>query len=259
MQEKLSEVVLILVGSTLITVILAVLIIFALYIGQKRKFRHRKELFELKSTYDQEVLRTQLETQAQTFETISQELHDNVGTLISMALVHLKTPPDESGKISPEANHLLDEALDILRDISRSINPENIHRMGLEQAIRNELNRIRRLKMFKTEYISEGIEFSIDAQKEIILFRIIQEGLNNIVKHSGGDKVVVSVKFNDPCLSISLTDNGKGFVFQPHQGDFINHSGIKNMTKRANLINGKLTIKSELEKGTRVQLDYAGG
>lgn len=257
MQEKLSEVVLILIGSTLITLILAVLIVIAVYIGQKRKFRHRQELIEMKSTYEQEVLKTQLETQAQTFETISQELHDNVGTLISMAMMQLKgSSAHATEKVMQEADKLLDEAMAILRDISRSINPDFIHKMGLGQSIRNELDRLRKSKQFTTNYSSEGIEFSIDPQRQIIIFRIVQEALNNVIKHSGGDKVTVSVSFNEPSFAISIRDNGKGFLFKPDQGDLVNHSGLINMTKRARLIEGNLRIESEIDKGTLVQLEY---
>jgi len=78
MQEKLSEVVLILIASTLIILILAILIVVALFINQRRNFKHRQDLSDLKNVYEREVLKTQLETQAHTFEVISQELHDNV-------------------------------------------------------------------------------------------------------------------------------------------------------------------------------------
>jgi len=260
MQEKLSEVILILVGSTLTTLILASLIVIALFIGQKRKFRHRKELIDMKHNYDQEVLRTQLETQTQTFETISQELHDNVGNLISMAMVQMKSGGDgASAKAKNDSLHLLDEAMDILRDISRSINPENIQRRGLGQSIRNELDRMRRSRLYTAEYVSEGVEFAMEPQLQIILFRIVQEALNNVIKHSGGNRITVSTCFNEPILSIAIQDNGKGFVFQDGQGDFLNHSGIQNMRKRARLIGAELTLKSELEKGTLVQLDYPAG
>ena len=119
MPQELSEVVLILVGSTFVILLLISLIIVALFISQKRKFRHRHELAVLKNTYEQEVLRTQLETQMQTFETISQELHDNVGTLVSMAMVHLNST--ESTAVQrmhwEETNKLLDEAMNILREV----------------------------------------------------------------------------------------------------------------------------------------------
>ena len=111
--QGLSEVVLILVGSTLIILLLIGLIVLALFISQKRKFRYRQQLLDIKYQNEQEVLRAQLETQAQTFQTISQELHDNVGTIMSIAIVHSKAAasalPDN--KNLTESSKLLEEGL----------------------------------------------------------------------------------------------------------------------------------------------------
>src|SRR5215212_5152463 len=91
MQEKLSEVTLILVGSTVIILMLTGLIVLSLFINQKRKFRYRQEKLEMKNNFNQEILRSHLEIQSQAFESISRELHDNVGTLISIAIVHIRS------------------------------------------------------------------------------------------------------------------------------------------------------------------------
>ena len=261
MQEKLSEVVLILIASTLIILILAILIVVALFINQRRNFKHRQDLSDLKNVYEREVLKTQLETQAHTFEVISQELHDNVGTLISMALVHLKSAPvflrDVENKNLLEANNTLEEAMGILRDISRSLNPERIQYLGLAESIRLELDRLRRTKQYTTDYRCTGEEFSIEPQRQMICFRIVQEALNNVIKHAHANHIVVNVNFENPKLELFIQDNGNGFVYLPDQGGFVNQSGISNMRKRAKLINASFSIKSELGKGTVVQLSHS--
>src|SRR5690606_3087148 len=100
---------------------------------------------------------TQIETYTLTLETISRALHDNVGTLVSMAMVHLKSvPKSNTPDNTAEATQLLDEVMDTLRDISRSINPENIRRRGLAQAIQNELDRLKRTKTFATTFRTDG-------------------------------------------------------------------------------------------------------
>jgi two-component system NarL family sensor kinase len=259
MQEKLSEVVLILVSSTLIILLLAVLIVVALFINQRRRFKYRQDLSEMKNTYEREVLKTQLETQAQTFEVISQELHDNVGTLISIALVHLKSDPiflKEGNKNLLEVNNTLDEALDILRDISRSINPDRIEKLGLGHSIRNELDRLKRTKMFTTELAITGEEFSIEPQRQMICFRIVQEALNNIIKHAQANHISVKANFDKPKVELTIEDNGRGFDQPSDQGSFVKQSGIANMTKRAKLINALFSIKSEIGKGTVVNLSH---
>lgn len=256
MQEKISEVVLILIASTLIIVILSILIIVAVIISQRRKFRHRRELIELKANYEKEVLNIQLETQTQTLETISRELHDNVGTLVSMALVHLKSRPvnNLSQNSFEEATRLLDEVMTDLRDISRSINPENIQRRGLAQSIQNELDRLKRTRVFVTEFKTDGKIFPIDPQTQVILFRIVQESLNNAIKHSQGTELAVAMTFDRPLLIISIRDNGKGFMHNPQNGDYLNHSGLRNMRKRAALIKARLSVESEKNVGTLVRI-----
>ena len=260
MQEKQSEVILILVSSTVTIAILTSLIVIALFISQRRRFRHHQELTELKNIYEREVLKTQLETQSHTFAMISQELHDNVGTLISMGIVHLKSLPEFLGESADknilEANKTLDEAMGILRDISRSINPDYIQKLGLSQSIRNELDRFKRTKMFATKYQTEGEEFPIDPQKQMIIFRIFQEALNNVIKHANAKDISVALRFEKPLLELLVQDNGRGFVYLSDQGGYVNQSGIANMTKRAKLINATLLIKSEIGKGSEIKLTY---
>lgn len=262
MQEKLSEVVLVLVGSTLVILILTTLIVVSLFIQKKRKFRHRQELTHLTNLYEKEVLRTQLETQSQTFESISRELHDNVGTLISIGLVHLSTLTGEvhlPGKQKlEEVQQLLNEAMDILRDIARSINPATISSIGLEKAIYNELEKIQKTNLFTIQYHAEGEEFPIEPQKQIILFRITQEALNNIIKHSHASKIMVNLVFSHPVLTLWIRDNGKGFNYHPdNDTTFSKESGIKNMLTRSKLIGANLQIESSIGKGTSVKLHYS--
>lgn len=258
MPQELPEVVLIMVASTFIILLLISLVVFALFVSQKRKLRFQQELTVMKHNYEQEVLKTQLETQLQTFETISQELHDHVGLLISMAMVHLNS--GDTGQVNhwKETNSLLDEAMDTLRDISRSINPDGIAKRGLHQSIANEVIRLKRMKKFQTAFKSEGNEFGIEPEKQVIFFRIVQEALNNIIKHSGGDTIAVSLTFAAPRIELSIHDNGRGFELPDQKGSAAETSGLSNMKRRALMINADLEIESKKDRGTRVTLTYRG-
>lgn len=257
MQERLPEVVLILIASTSIILLLITLVVISLFISQRRKFRHKQELTNVRYAYEQEVLQTQLETQLQTFESISQELHDNVGTLVSMAIVHLNSVNGaDSGKHLLETNKLLDEAMSTLRDLSRSINPENIRKQGLMQAMKNEVMRLKRSGRWDVQFNTRGDAFPMEPETEIIFFRVFQEALNNVIKHSGATKIDVSLAFQQPMVTLSIVDDGKGFVFAPDSGEFVDKSGLRNMRKRAQLINASLAINPTMGKGTEVILRY---
>lgn len=258
MQEKLlsKAALIILVGSTLIIVILISLVITALFINQKRKFRHIHEIGDLKNDFDKELLKTQLEIQFQTLETISRELHDNIGTIISIALAHVKTlarinnKQDEQRII--EIDSLLNEAIDTLRDISKSINPENIKKLGWLRSFYAELEKITKTKLFEVELLTEGEPFQIEESKQIILFRILQEALNNIVKHSDASTIKTHILFSKNECRISLSDDGKGFT-----DDFFSEgSGVNNMKARAAMIPAIFEIESVPNKGTIINISY---
>jgi signal transduction histidine kinase len=254
MPEKFSEVTLILFASTLIILLLTGLIVVSLFINQRRKYRFHREKFEMQTNFDRELLRSHLEIQSQAFESISRELHDNVGTLISIAMVHIRSmsvSATDTEKVS-EADSLLNEAMDSLRDISRSINPENINRLGWQKSFISELERIRKTKLFHVQYSEEGPPFAIEIQKQIIIFRILQETLNNIVKHSCGNQIYAHVWFKNNVVSITIRDDGKGFGTDvPAEG-----AGIKNMRSRAAMLPAVLDIESEAGSGTTVRLTY---
>jgi len=255
MPEELQEVTLILCGSTIIILLLAGLIVFSLFINQKRKFRFRQETLVMKNNFDQELLRSRLEIQTQAFESISHELHDNVGTLISIAMVHIGLlDKDAPGKETiAEAEGLLNEAMNTLRDISRSIHPENINRLGWQQSFTGELDRIRKTNLFTVEYTQQGHPISIEISKQVIIFRILQESLNNIVKHSNGNHITAQVLFDANGVTIQIADDGKGINTA---GNAVDGSGIRNMQARAAMLPASLRIENGENKGTVVTLCY---
>jgi two-component system NarL family sensor kinase len=257
MQTKLSEVALLMVGSTMIILLLTSLIITYMFINQKRKLRHVHELNDLKNSYDREILQTRLEIQDQTLKTISRELHDNVGTIVSIALVHVKSmiPVEnerEQQKVA-EVSGLLNEAIDTLRDISKSINSDNITRDGWLHGFLLELDRVRKIKLFEISSSVEGTGFDLEPSKQLILFRLLQEAMNNIVKHAEAKRVDVKVSFSGNRLSIVIRDNGKGF---DHTGSLTDGSGIRNMQARAAMLPALLNIHSIQGNGTTVEFIY---
>jgi len=259
MHQEFSEVTLILFGSTFIILMLTGLVVLSLFINQKRKYRFLQEKSEMKNNFHQELLRSHLEIQSQAFESISRELHDNVGTLISIAMVHIKSisfnmPENEQLKLT-EADSLLNEAMYTLRDISRSINPENINRLGWQKSFIAELDRIRKTNSFNVYYSEEGAPFTIEMQKQIIIFRILQETLNNIVKHSNGQDIYGHIRFSDVGVTITIKDNGKGFRQQLTDLS-TDGSGLRNMRARAAMLPASLDIESRIEEGTVVTLSY---
>ena len=92
----------------------------------------------------------------------------------------------------------------------------------------------------------------MESQKELIIFRIIQEGFNNIIRHAGASKVKLNLDYNAHHIDVFITDNGKGFCKKTVEQNKNANAGLINMEKRALLFNGKTIIDSKMELGTKI-------
>ena len=109
--------------------------------------------------------------------------------------------------------------------------------------------------MFTVAYTQEGDPFAVELGKQVIIFRILQESLNNIVRHSNGLHIGCHVSFSGGEVNITITDDGKGFD-QPGEMDYRNGSGLRNMRARAAMLPAVLSIGNGPKKGTVVKLTY---
>jgi signal transduction histidine kinase len=257
MQEE-HNIELIAIGfGTLLILFLIGFIISILFIYQRRKYRHVKELEAIKLNHDRESFKSQLEIQEETFQYISQEIHDNVGQFLSLAKLHLNTFNFDNKEIAIEkissSSELLTTALDDLRDLSRSLSSEMIRNGGFDKAIEQQILQMQKTGKFHVIFDVKGDYHFLDEQKEIILFRILQEALNNIVRHSSASEVIIFLYYVGDSVKMLIQDNGKGFDLS-----FIERSrkkivgGINNMKKRATLINADFEIESHPGSGTKI-------
>lgn len=242
--------------TTLTVVLLIVVIIVIFSIFQNRKAEFLFEQKEAEQRFEEEIVKSQLETQEQTLQNISWELHDNVGQLLSVARMQLNIiQPDLSQKqksIINETGELISKSLQELRSLSKLLNPEVVKNMGLEEAIQLEIDRFNRLNFIDAAFNINGESVTIDQKDEIILFRILQEFLSNSVKHSKTTKLDVNLTYTPQNLVIIVQDYGVGFEEKTIQKG----SGLLNMKSRAKLIDTEFTLKSEKDKGVSLTLTY---
>lgn len=242
----------IILGTSLLSILL-LLIVFAIILFKIRQNNHVKEKLHAANQYQKEILRTRLEIQEQTFKTISQEIHDNIGQVLSLAKLNLNTvdlaKETATDKIS-NAKDLVSKAIQDLRDISKTLNTEAIASTGLIKAIEHELQMLQKTGAVQTELVVEGAIIKLDPQKELILFRIVQEALNNIIKHAKSSVITVCATYSSNGLQLKVTDNGCGFTATKEQPG----SGLRNMQSRAGLIGAVLLISSNSE-GTCVTIN----
>lgn len=246
--------------GTLFTLLIIAFIIIFIVIYQKRYQGFIKEKEDLQTGFQQILLESQLEIQEQTLQTISQEIHDNIGQVLSLAKLNLGTmdihKPDQLQQKIDDSKGLIGKAIQDLRDISKSLNTDYVSEMGLVQAIGYELEMIRKSGAFTANLKTEGLPVKLEAQKELIIFRIIQELINNIIKHAKASTILIQLTYKPDTFSISVNDNGTGFDLTPlNAGENSKFGlGIRNIHKRAQLIGAHFSIASTLGAGTTVTL-----
>ncbi len=239
---------------TVLLLIVVIIVIFSLFQNRKVKFLFDQK--EAEQRFEDEIIKSQLETQEQTLQNISWELHDNVGQLLSVAKMQLNMlqPDVANGQktILDDTSEIISKSLQEIRLLSKLMNPETVKNMGLEKSIELELQRFNRLKFLDANLNIIGDEIVIDKKDEIILFRILQEFLSNTVKHSKAPKLDVTLTYTKDNLTIKAQDFGVGF----DEKEIQKGSGLINMKSRAKLIDTEFSLLSKKDKGVVLTLVY---
>jgi two-component system, NarL family, sensor kinase len=247
------------VGTSLLLFLSITLFIFYLSYN-KRKFRHTREKQQLQSDFHQELLRTQLEIQEQTFQNISQEIHDNIGQMLSLVKLNLNTAdfnelPAAIEKVT-RSKELVSKAISDLRDLSKSMNPEIIMKIGLTEALERELLMMAKTGQYEVNLSQYGDYYKLDPHKELIIFRIFQELLNNIINHAKAKTVNVTLEYQPEHFRLTVSDDGSGFDITACN-EHCKGLGIQNMLNRAKLIGAEIQFMSVPQKGTNVTVGLA--
>ena len=241
---------LIMITSILTFIVLVVGFFVFIKKYQSRKLLHLQEKQALQARFQQELLQTQLEIQEQTFHQISQEIHDNIGQVLSLVRLNINTlsSAGHEEKIS-QTDRLLGQAITDLRQLSHNLNTGYLQRTGLVEALAQLLANLERTGKFTTSFsCSADVHLKDDAI--IILYRIVQETINNIIKHADASHVSISMEEANGLLSIVVADNGKGFDTTVVKGGI----GLTNMVNRARMIGASVEMKSQINGGTSVTI-----
>jgi signal transduction histidine kinase len=246
---------LVLVVTIIILILGITLVVFFSYF-QKKKIAFILKQREIQQRYEEEINKSKMEIQEQLLQNISWEIHDNVGQLLSVAKMQLNmiqfTLPNEQKESLNETSEIIGKSLQELRDLAKSLNPEKVKNLGLIEAIRNEFNRYKRLNFLKVSFEIIGEEIDIKKEKEIILFRILQEFCNNTLKYAKAKNLNAKLIFDEQTVSIQLEDDGVGF--DTNDASKFNGIGLLNMKNRAELINAEYNYSSIPNKGTKLYI-----
>jgi two-component system, NarL family, sensor kinase len=241
--------------------LLGLFILTLTWLYSKKQERNKQEKQLMQTQFEQALLQTQIEIQEQTLKTISQEIHDNIGQVLSLAKLNLNTfegiESDTNQTKINDTKNLVSKAINDLRDLSRSLHGDKIAELGLQQSVENELKILQNTGQFTTHFKVTGSPAKLEPQKEMVLFRILQEGLNNAVKHSKAKNITVQMDYQPQLFCLTITDDGIGFD-KASLSAAATGIGLTSMKNRAALIGGTFTIDSIINNNTTICVSIAG-
>jgi PAS domain S-box-containing protein len=197
---------------------------------------------------------------------IAEDLHDGLGSILSVLSMHFSMIPDrfaieteEQRSILDETDRMLKEATSETRNISRNLMPTTLHSFGMVSAMRKQITSVENSAISKIENLKITFRENLGNSRypeivEITLFRVFQELLNNAVKYSKAQQISISLKEEKEYLRMVIKDNGVGF---DAKNPDIKGSGmgLQNINTRLELLGGKASVKSKLGKGTTIEIE----
>ena len=233
--------------------LLGLFIILLATLYSKRQQKNKIEKLKMKTQFDQALLQTQLEIQEQTLKTISEEIHDNVGQVLSLAKLNLNTFEYNTEQKLQDTRQLISKAINDLRDLSRSMHGDRIAQLGLQQSLADELQILQNSGEFETHLKITGESYKLPQQKEMVLFRMVQEALNNAIKHAKAKNISLQLNYTPEMFTLTVQDDGTGFDTTVMQNK--NGIGLTSMQNRATLIGGHFSIRSSEKDGTSITIE----
>ncbi len=244
------------VFTTAFVFLLIGIIIYALLLYLKRKRNHLMDQATFKNT----LLSSQLEIREQTLQYIGKELHDNLGQVASLLKINLNTiqldNPEKAQEKIDNTKELTKQLILDIKSLSVSLGGDRIIQKGLLKAIETEIEHLNKTGQFTAILAVEGEIPVIDNDTSVILFRMVQESLNNMVKHSNAKHINVEADGKGNLFTLAVTDDGDGFDVAEEMNS--GGAGLHNLHNRASLIKAKLDISSAIGKGTRISIAYTG-
>lgn len=218
------------------------------------KLRSREKIQELKYQFREQMLQSNLDIYEQTLDQLSMEIHDNVGQVLSLAKIQANLLVEKNvvdNELAEAIKENISRALADLRSMSKSMNADYIRNRNICQAIEDESERIKRLGLFDMIVSISGNVTDLSAQSKLIIFRMFQECLQNIIKHANASSVRISIEFTNEKFLLSVYDNGNGF---DNTKTANNSVGLSSMISKAKIIKGDFNLTSKAGQGTSITI-----
>lgn len=244
-------------GLLSIVLLLTVVLLWKLNSNQKKlnkqkELNYKQELAVLENQQKLIVAKALLEGEEVERKRIARDLHDGLGSMLSRLKMYFNKLEQENITTSQEINSLLDSSIKELRVVSQNLMPEALLKLGLEEALR-DLCFASKTPENKIEFQFLVKDLNLPKNKEIVIYRIIQELLNNALKYAKATEILVSCSQNEDVFYITVEDNGIGFNIDDVKDK--ESMGLKNINYRVAFLEGKLEIDSRPDRGTSIYIE----
>lgn len=232
-------------------------IIAVYYNFRRRQLRHKQQLEKERMLQQEKATKAVMQAEEYERRRLAAELHDGVGQILSAARMNLSAFESDSTRLTATDREklakvmgLVDESCNEVRSVSHSMMPGALLKKGLAFAIEDIAGKIDSSVM-STSFYAEGLDERLDTETESMLYRIVQEVINNVLKHSHAKSVDISMVCDDDGIQIMVEDDGQGFDASLAKEEGI---GLKNIASRVQYLKGSLEINSVPGKGTVVAI-----
>lgn len=233
-------------------------IIFFVIFYQKRMLKNQMKMQQLENDYQKELLASTIESQENERKRIASELHDGVGAMLSAAKLNLgmlrsgAIPQDEFPESIDDTKSMIDETIETVRRISKDLLPSSLEKFGLSETVRSFCKKLSN-DTIKVSFIESGNAASFSSRKALMIFRIIQETVNNALKHAEASHIEVKISWGNK-LNVKIIDNGKGFDVKAVRNDIKKGIGLYNIENRVGLLSGSIKFDSVIGSGTTIDI-----
>lgn len=241
------------------TVLFLLILLLLLYLRKKnqlaleKNLKNKQQIKVLKSQKKLEIIQAMIDGEELERKRIARDLHDGIGSKLSALKIMLSRfeNNDAQSDTLEDINQLLGSSINELRQVSYNLVPESLLKLGLENAL-SDLCHLLHSNSMKIEFQSFGINQDIQISNQINIYRIVQELINNALKHSKCSEILVSCSQNENNFYISVEDNGIGFNI--NEIETKSGLGLKNLRSRIEMLNGTLNLDSN-ETGTYCNIE----
>lgn len=249
------DIALTIVVVTLLMVVLIAGTIITMYVANKKHVQQLVKMAQMELSYEKELRTVEQEVQEQVLTNVARELHDNIGQLLTFMRLQIESQkldtPEDAVKLGPIDN-TLNDTIQQVRLLSHSLNSDMLEQSGLLKAIEKEIERLRQIKALHIHFENDTIEPAFTKDQRLMVFRIFQEILNNMLKHAEAKNIEIRLQCGNGFM-LRVSDDGRGFDLPEKMPDG-SGSGLINMMKRAKLANMHLDVDTAKGKGSTFTL-----